>query len=217
MARTIFWVYIAVSMANVMAKLIPSQELDQFTKPLLMPLLIFYVYRTSIGSTTSKTLLLSLALFFSWIGDVVLMFQSNQLYFLIGIGFFLAAQVTYIIVLRKSCYGEPKLTTKGLLPFALYGCILFYSLLPAGDFTIPILVYGLVILSMTFSAYSRKNYTSHNSYQYAFLGSILFVLSDSILAINAFETKIPYAGFAIMLTYTAAQLFLVKGILQHAE
>ncbi|MEQ9468693.1 MAG: lysoplasmalogenase [Ekhidna sp.] len=217
MPNIIFWIYIAVSVANLLAKLIPSEELDQFTKPLLMPLLILYVYKSSLGKTTGRILLLCLALVFSWLGDVVLMHQEDQMYFMGGIGLFLAAQITYIVLLRKSCYQAPSVNLKRIIPFLLYGGLLFYILLPAGDFTIPIIIYGSVIMIMAIMASKREGHTSQESYKLALLGSILFVLSDSILAFNAFHTAIPYAGVFIMFTYCAAQLLLVKGLLKHVE
>ena len=217
MPRIIIWIYIIVSLANITASAIGSEELNQFTKPLLMPLLIFYVYRTSIGNTTLKVLLLCLALVFSWLGDVVLMFQSNQLYFMAGIGLFLVAQITYIVVFRKTVYQPIRYDILKLTPFIAYGAGLFYYLLPAGDFSLPIVIYGLVILTMVVTAFSRRNLTSFESFQHVFIGSVLFVLSDSILAINAFKNPLPYAGVFIMLTYTAAQLFIVKGVLKHAD
>ena len=170
-----------------------------------MPILLVYVYQSSLGKTTSRVLLLSLAIIFSWFGDVALMYQSSELYFLVGIGLFLIAQIIYVVVLRKSTYSTPKVTVVHLLPFFLYAAILFYILLPAGDFTIPIIIYGLVILTMMVIASLRRNLTSVKSFRYAFLGSVLFVLSDSILAINAFKMQIPNAGLFIMLTYCAAQ------------
>lgn len=217
MPRIILWAYITVSAANLVAKFIPSSDLDQFTKPLLMPLLLFYIYRESIGKTTLKVLLLAVAILFSWFGDVVLMYQSNELYFMAGIGLFLIAQITYVVVLRKAAYQTPQISIMSAIPFLLYGGVLFYVLLPAGDFTIPIIIYGLVILSMTYSAYIRRNLTSVESFQWAFWGSVLFVLSDTLLAINSFKSEFAHAGFFIMLTYTAAQLLLVKGILKHAD
>jgi len=217
MLRFIFWIYIIVSAINVVAELVSSEELNKFTKPLLMPILIFYVYRSSIGNTTLKVLLLSAALLFSWFGDVVLMYQSNELYFIAGIGLFLVAQIIYVIVLRKSTYQPPKIILISTLPFLAYGGLLFYFLLPAGEFTVPILIYGLVILAMIISAFSRKGLTSTYSFQLAFAGSLLFVLSDSILAINAFKTAIPYADVFIMSTYCAAQFLLTEGLLKHAD
>lgn len=215
--RILIWLYIAVSAANVVAKFIPSDELERFTKPLLMPLLIFYVYRESIGKTTLKTLLLCAALLFSWLGDVTLMYQSNQTYFMIGIGLFLIAQIIYIITLRNATFQTPQFNILSAIPFLIYTGLLFYVLLPAGDFTVPIVVYGLVILTMTYSAYLRKEKTSAESFKLAFLGSVFFVLSDSILAINSFKEAIPYGGVLIMSTYCAAQLLLVKGLLKHVD
>ena len=217
MHKTIFWIYILACSANLIAQLIPAEELNSYTKPLLMPILLFYVYRKSIGKTTLNVLLLSAALLFSWFGDVVLMYQANDSYFIAGIGLFLIAQVIYIIVLRKATYLKPIFNLRKIIPFLLYGAILFYVLLPAGTFTIPIVIYGIVILWMLISAFNRKHFTPYDSYVYAFIGSALFVLSDSILAINAFKTAIPYAGFFIMSTYCAAQYLLAEGILKHVE
>ena len=217
MTRYILWIYIAVSIANLIAKVIPSEELDQYTKPLLMPLLMIYVYKSSIGKTTARILLLSVALLFSWLGDVVLMYQSDQLYFMAGIGLFLIAQITYIVVLRKSMYQKPVLSLMKVLPFLLYAALLFYILLPAGDFTLPIIVYGLVIMVMAIIARLREGNTDQGSYQLVLFGSILFLASDSILAYNSFSSAIPYAGVFIMSTYCAAQLLLVLGVLKHVE
>ncbi|WP_424963101.1 lysoplasmalogenase [Ekhidna sp.] len=217
MPNLILWIYIAVSVANVIAKVIPSEELEQFTKPLLMPLLMFYVYRSSIGKTTLRVLLLSGALLFSWLGDVVLMYQADERFFMAGIGLFLIAQVIYVVVLRRSSYQRPGFNLYRIFPFLLYGLALWYLLLPAGDFTIPILVYGSVIMTMAIMARLREGNTSQESYRMALYGSLLFVLSDSILAINSFHTTIPYAGVFIMATYCTAQLLLVKGLLAHVE
>ncbi|WP_425390127.1 lysoplasmalogenase [Ekhidna sp.] len=217
MPNLIIWIYIAVSAANIIAKVIPSEELDQYTKPLLMPLLMFYVYKSSIGKTTARILMISGALLFSWLGDVVLMYQAKETFFMAGIGLFLIAQVIYVVVLRKSTYQKPPLNLYRIFPFLLYGIALFYLLLPAGDFTLPIVIYGLVIMTMAIMARLREGNTSQESYRLALYGSILFVLSDSILAVNAFHTSIPYAGVFIMSTYCAAQLLLVKGLLGHVE
>ncbi len=217
MTRYLLWIYIAVSIANLVAKVIPSEELDQYTKPLLMPLLMIYVYKSSLGNTTARILLLFVALLFSWLGDVVLMYQENETYFMAGIGLFLVAQITYIFVLKKSMYQKPSLDLMKVLPFLIYAGILFYVLLPAGDFTVPIIIYGLVIMIMAIMARTREGNTAQNSYQLALLGSLLFLASDSILAFNAFHTAIPYAGVLIMSTYCGAQLLLVLGILKHAE
>ena len=50
---------------------------------------------------------------------------------------------------------------------------------------------------------------------YFITGAVLFVLSDSILAINLFILKQEMVGLAVMATYAAAQYFLVKGALEN--
>ena len=217
MRKTLFWLYILVSVTNVIAKIIPSQELDQYTKPLLMPLLIFYVYRSSIGKTTLRILILSAALLLSWLGDIALIYQVEDTYFMIAIGFFLLAQTLYIITLRKSSYQKFLPSIPQTIPSIIYAGILFYLLLPAGGFTLPIIVYGLVIVTMATTARAREGNTSQNSFRWALMGSILFVLSDSLLAYDSFKSNIPYAGVWVMSTYCAAQLMLTKGILKHVE
>jgi len=42
-------------------------------------------------------------------------------------------------------------------------------------------------------------------------GAVLFIMSDSILAINKFYQSFEVAGLGIMLTYGMAQLFIVEG------
>jgi len=215
--RTILWLYAAAASANAIAKLLPSEDLDRFTKPLLMPLLLFYVYQKSIGNTTLKILLLSGAILFSWFGDVALMYRYNHTYFILGISLCLIARIFYIITLRKASYQIPDFTIQRLFPFILYAGGFFYLLLPAGVFTVPIIVYEVLILGVAFTAYSRKEFTSVESYKTVLLGSIFFVLSDLILVINTFRQSITYGGFFVMLTYCAAQFFLVSGILKHVD
>jgi len=47
------------------------------------------------------------------------------------------------------------------------------------------------------------------------MGAILFMLSDSVIAVNKFVLEIPLSGLWIMTTYTLAQwLITVGGILK---
>ena len=215
--RTISWLYASVSMANATAQIIPSEHLDRFTKPLLMPLLLFYIYQKSIGNTTLKILLLSGAILFSWFGDLALMYQGNEIYFIAGITSFLIAQILYIIILRRAAYQIPTFTTQRFLLFIMCAGVFLYVLLPIEASKIPIIVYWLVTLVMTFTAYSRKDITPMESYKTALWGSVLFLLSGSILAVDACNQPIAYGGFFMVLTYCAAQFFLMSGILKHID
>lgn len=49
--------------------------------------------------------------------------------------------------------------------------------------------------------------------KYLIIGALLFVLSDSILAINIFYKQSILGGMAVMLTYVIAQFLLVEGMI----
>nr|WP_262896717.1 lysoplasmalogenase [Fulvivirga marina] len=195
-----------------------------YTKPFLMPLLMVYF---SVSSVEKKSLLNFglLALLFSWAGDVVLMFQDRgELYFMMGLGSFLLAHVIYIFTYKKARWEEEE---NGLLPtqkiryvfiLVLAGCGLVYVLLPKlGELTIPVIIYASIIVAMTIFALNRFGFTSQTSFGLVFLGAVLFMMSDSILAINKFMEPLPIAGFWIMLTYILAQFTIVQGLLLHKK
>jgi len=46
-----------------------------------------------------------------------------------------------------------------------------------------------------------------------FVGSLLFMASDSVLAINTFRSKIPRGDVYIMSTYVTAQVLIVAGMI----
>ena len=48
-------------------------------------------------------------------------------------------------------------------------------------------------------------------------GALLFVISDSVLAINKFYHPFEIAGIIIMLTYGLAQFFIAEGAIQYIQ
>ena len=46
-------------------------------------------------------------------------------------------------------------------------------------------------------------------------GALLFVISDSVLAVNKFHHSFEIADVVIMLTYGLAQLFIVEGAIKY--
>lgn len=84
-----------------------------------------------------------------------------------------------------------------------------------GEMKIPVMVYASVIVVMTITALLRYGYTSIQSFSLVFGGAIMFMISDSLLAVNKFLNPFAYAGFWIMATYCLAQFLIVKGIINH--
>ena len=47
------------------------------------------------------------------------------------------------------------------------------------------------------------------------IGALLFVISDSVLAVNKFYSSFMEAGMIIMFTYGIAQLLIVQGAIEY--
>lgn len=162
------------------------------------------------------------ALFFCWLGDVLLMFvERTELFFIAGLASFLIGHVFYIFcyrMLRTPGTGGllPTQRLRFAFPIALAGSGLLTVLFPhLGDMKIPVTVYAVVIVVMSMTALNRYGLTSAESFWSIFMGALLFMLSDSLLAINKFYTPFAASAFFIMATYCAAQWLIVKGIIAH--
>jgi len=158
------------------------------------------------------------ALVFSWCGDVLLQLtRFNEFFFLAGLGSFLLAQVMYLIAFF-STPGKNIITGSGswiLLIVAAYGAVLIYYLWDGlGDMKIPVLIYAMVILTMLSAAIDRKGKVNRISFLLVLYGAILFVMSDSMIAINKFRYPFDLANIAIMLTYITAQYLIITGCLK---
>ncbi|MFY0601560.1 MAG: lysoplasmalogenase [Cyclobacteriaceae bacterium] len=216
MIRILTILYFTVGFVNVLANLFGWSDIIFFTKPLLIPLLIYYLFIFSDGVISLARLLTAAALLFSWVGDLVLLKQENQYYFLGGLAAFLIAQLIYAYALSKASFKKVEFQWKPLLPLMAYGALLMLALVRnSGSLAPAIVVYGLGILAMVSVARLRRWGTNTESYKLAFIGAFLFVISDSILGLDKFVFDIPAGDFFVMVTYIPAQFFLVKGLLSH--
>lgn len=204
----------------IVLELISNQlynSLHYITKPLIVSSLILYFFSQSNKLNYNTKFITVTALLFSVIGDILLMFvEKNSLYFMLGLVSFLIAHIMYILVFKKLFQFN-----KSVLFFAIilliYAYYLFTLLQPKlGDMLVPVVLYMAVILCMALFAYGRK-ISQKLSYILVLIGAILFLLSDSILALNKFYKPILYPDISIMFTYAFAQYFIVLGILKQSH
>ncbi|HMC98781.1 MAG TPA: lysoplasmalogenase, partial [Ferruginibacter sp.] len=94
----------------------------------------------------------------------------------------------------------------------MYGGGLLYFLFPSlGKMELPVTVYAVVITTMLICSIHAFRKTNSAAGSFFILGALFFVLSDSLLAINKFYQPFSFAQVLIMLTYCAAQFFIVMG------
>ena len=152
-----------------------------------------------------KGILIGVGLLFSGCGDVLLHIDGVA-YFVHGLGAFLIAHLFYIAALiRQPALIRSRLPV--LLAIGVYGFIMGVLLFPhLGDMLIPVAAYLFIILAMGISAaLGTANHTL------VIAGALLFIISDSLIAINRLLTPVPLSGFLIMITYYLAQLFITHG------
>lgn len=207
-------IFLAVSSLYLIGVTIAPDTLPVFyAKFALLPILLLAA-RSDSGYPAKNLLLL--ALFFSWVGDVVISFAYvSELYFLLGLTAFLIAHVGYILLFKSSVSGykhhspHPRAAFIALsIYLAGFLTILFPTL---GGLKIPVIAYACVIGTMLSMAMYGIAFWPRTQGQWILAGAASFVLSDSILAINRFHTPIPLASLCIMSTYLFAQYAITRG------
>jgi uncharacterized membrane protein YhhN len=221
MKKISLYLFVVASLGEILSEIIGLLYLHQVCKPLIMITLgIYYLRHAEFRSTT-----VWLAIFFSLAGDVLLMFEDGDpKFFMMGLAAFLIAHIFYILSYRQHQDRFQEKSLKGIqkirfsFPIVLAGTGLIVVLYPSlGSLKIPVVVYALVLIVMVLNSVFRYGRTTNVSFGLVFLGSILFMVSDSILAINKFFKPVPAAGFWIMSTYILAQFLIIRGLVKHVS
>jgi uncharacterized membrane protein YhhN len=219
MKRICLYAFVLTAVIQLVSSLFEWQLADAVSKCLLLPLLYGYY----ISSRRPGSRMFALALAFCWAGDILLIFGGRaEIFFMGGLAAFLTGHLFYILAYRQHRTEE---STGGLLvtqkirystPVVLAGTGLYVVLFPMlGALKAPVLLYSVVIILMVMTALFRYGVTTPSSFWLVFCGAVLFMASDSILAINKFLGSVPMADFWIMLTYISAQFLIVEGIRRH--
>jgi uncharacterized membrane protein YhhN len=82
---------------------------------------------------------------------------------------------------------------------------------------IPVGIYALVISTMLAASLAAFDFGKQGFGKICVGGTLLFIVSDSILAINRFAAPFEYAPAFIMLTYAAAQLLITESSLRNLK
>jgi uncharacterized membrane protein YhhN len=207
-------VLVVASLCIFVADYMDNKKLRYFSKPLLMPALaVFYFYSSN---EFVPDIYVIIALFFAFIGDIALMWPKKKTFFMIGLSSFLLCHVVYIYIFLKSVdfLSGNFILLLIFIPFALLGYLIYRKLSPyLGDMKVPVIIYMTIIMLMSFLSITRICCFSGYSLFLPILGSVFFIISDTILAFYEFKSKFPKGGVYYMSTYILAQLLIVIGLL----
>ena len=165
------------------------------------------------------------AFLFSWLGDIFLMFTGKgEVFFASGVFAFLVSQVFYIILFLKTINlsGKKPFLRKQpywLIAYIAYGLVFVILLYDNLDtiLRVAIFIYIGAILSMSAMALNRLGNGHPMSFTLVFAGSLFFVFSDSVIAIDKFLHSFEHARAIILFTYILAQYLIMRGILKQYE
>lgn len=216
----LFWLLLIADCILIKERL---QEYRVFTKILLIPVLLISIYIASKETKHRRSkALANLAFFFCFLGDLSLLDSEDTSYFMLGLTSFLLAHIFFIIFFFRLKAFKDKyrlyLFTMALIIFSYFGALLFliWSGVSRQGYNIPIIIYAVILGVMLLTAvHSINNKSIKRLAQNFFIpGAILFVLSDSILALTKFAISFPYSDILIMITYAGAIFLLSMGVIR---
>ena len=212
----IFW---AVTVAHLFCIYMDWPQQRIYTKFILVPILMWYLYISASSEQPLKGMWRAyLGLFFSWVGDVLLIGEGAN-FFLSGMIAFVTAHVYYSLFFIQTVPVKKETARvfyKTLIGLSIVSGLLFIQLRNAlGTYQVPILLYMLFISLMASLAVHTTTNIQYKKFaiQTFVPGALLFVTSDAILATNKFYAHLPVLDLAVMLTYAGAQYFLTKGFI----
>lgn len=216
----------------VLEKFFHSFYPEIIVKALIIPSLMVYYHLRVKGKYSLFHRLIMAGLLFSWFGDILLQLSNGKVdflikpedYFLLGLFAFLVTQVYYTIAFAIPKGKNTIFSTRiyQLILVIGYGGLLIWLLYnklvtPEANYRVPVILYTVVILSMLASALNRYRKVNGLSYILVVIGAILFVASDSMIAVNQFLEKFDFARVFTMATYVTAQYLIVLGCLKQDQ
>ena len=223
----VFVLYWAVLCIDCVFLFNRMDEYRHYSKPLIMPVLYILMALETVDTSHKRSkLIVSLLLLFSFGGDILLLNNKERSFFTFGLLCFLVVHILYALFFFRIKHFAVK--NAGAIGLALVVVAVYqYFLLSAtwakikeNDLAVQVIVYSLSLSLMFIGAVnaSTGKRAKKVAWKYFVPGAILFVLSDSLIAILKFypfekpPIDLPaYIGCAVMLTYGGAQVLLVLG------
>ncbi|QFF97513.1 lysoplasmalogenase [Psychrobacillus glaciei] len=194
-----------VVMAIIYIFFIPADPVSTkiIFKLIPMLLIILLAFKQSAGESKKYKILIMTGLFICMLADGLIY------WFIVGLITFLIGHIWYIVAFRHIKTATiPKRAAVLLIVYGIAMAIWIAGTLWTSGETIlafAVILYIVVILLMGWNAFQTAN-------KLAIIGAILFMFSDSVLAINRFIVDVPFSDALIMISYYGAQFLFAYSI-----
>ncbi len=179
------------------------QNVFYVSKPLTTALILVPVLVLAPDSAGAYVPLIAGGLAFALLGDILLMLPEDR--FILGIGSFAATHAFYLAAFIS--VAGIGLVNPSTIPLLLFVVIMIRYLWPGlrKSLQIPVLAYVVLITIMTAQAIGAAVQQEGAGPAIAAAGAILFLASDSMLAINRFRVPFKAAQGLVLGTYWLGQ------------
>jgi uncharacterized membrane protein YhhN len=189
----ILWLLAAATATELIGLLADERVLQWIGKPLLAPLLMWYL----ISRHRRDGVLAAMA--FAFAGDVVLLVPGRA-WFLAGMACFLGTQLCLLATFWRHARPRPAAVIAYATLWAALNALLWSQL---GPLRLPILAYSLALAAMAAAATTVSPRVG--------VGGALFLLSDLLIGAGAAGLDFTGRDLTVMSTYCAALLLLATG------
>lgn len=171
----------------------------------LIPMALIILFALTIPSLVSSTFkrIIIMGLFVCMIADGVIY------WFLAGLVTFFIGHIFYIFAFRHAARKPVPKSIAVLLIIYGVGMAIWIA---GSQFAIGENVLGAAIIAYIFIILLMGWMAIRTRLSLAIIGAVLFMLSDSVLAINRFVYEIPFRDAIVMITYYGAQVFIAASI-----
>ena len=182
------------------------------TKPLTTALITLPVLALLLDSGGVYVALIGAGLVLALVGDVALMLPEDH--FVLGIVSFALTHVLYLAAFVL--LAGPAVVNPISLFFVLYAILMARYVWPGvkPSLRVPVLLYVVLITAMASQAVGGALAVQATALTMASVGALLFLASDSLLAINRFRRTFTAAQALILSTYWGGQWLISLSALQ---
>lgn len=180
-------------------------------KPLVLVALLVAAWSMGAPDSAAGRWLLA-ALVLSLLGDLALLSESEPR-FVVGLAGFLFAHLAYVVAFAHAGMPRGRLALAGLALVCLLAATVGRRVVPAAareggpGLAAVCAAYMAVIGVMVVAAWGTGR-------ALVALGASVFMVSDSLLALNRFVRPLRFGNVAVMVTYHVGQVLIVLGLLR---
>jgi uncharacterized membrane protein YhhN len=176
-------------------------------------LVYFYLGSKQFNIEDRSPIILALVLMI--LGDLAFLHSDNFFSFTTGLLLYLAANIMYLIAFySKVSYNARNGLIYWSIVLGFSTCLLLLIYDGIGIFLLPVILFMIAAFGMMQTTLLRFSTTNKESFFLVFIGAVLFVTAECIIAIEKFYEPIPFNKVLVTVTYGLGNFLIIKGILK---